>query len=74
MCNTVMIIDENRLEELTAFGYVNEEIRHCHGCNYLYTEDNWVEAKHDFDYVCQECGSNYKDSTLIRTIIKRTKQ
>lgn len=65
-------IDQSRMEELTAWASVNDEIRHCHSCNQHYHIDNWVESRYDFDYVCQECGDNYKNSTLLRTITNRT--
>jgi len=65
-------IDQDRMEELTAWASVNDEIRHCHSCNHHYHIDNWVESRYDFDYVCQECGDNYKNSTLLRTITSRT--
>jgi NMD protein affecting ribosome stability and mRNA decay len=59
-------IDQDRLEELRVWMSKNEEIRHCHSCNYHYHEDNWVENKYG-EWVCQECGSNYKNSELIET-------
>lgn len=72
MPRTDIELQNDRIEELRAWMGPNDEIRHCHGCNYHYNEDNWVEAEYHFDHVCKECGDSYKNSVLIITLIDRT--
>jgi hypothetical protein len=72
MPKTDITIDNDRIEELRAWMGKNDEIRHCHSCNYHYQEDNWVESRYDYHWVCQECGDDYKNSELILTLTDRT--
>lgn len=65
-------IDNNRIEELLDWMGPNEEIRHCHGCNYHYHEDNWVETTNEDDWVCKHCDESIKNSELLITLINRT--